>query len=45
METAKMGVLSQLFGGTPKKFSDMEKTNFRSDINILLIGDPSTAKS
>lgn len=41
----KMGILSQLFGGTTKNFDTTIRGRFRSDINILLIGDPSTAKS
>jgi len=32
-----------LFGGTPKKLPDGMK--LRGEINILLLGDPSTAKS
>lgn len=32
-----------LFGGVPK--ITMEKTNLRGDINICVVGDPSTAKS
>lgn len=32
-----------LFGGVPKVTT--EKTNLRGDINICVIGDPSTAKS
>lgn len=41
----KLGILSQLFGGTGKSFKDSLRGRFRSEINILLIGDPSTAKS
>lgn len=41
----KMGILSQLFGGSQKHFDPSIRGRFRSDINILLIGDPSTAKS
>lgn len=41
----KKGVLCQLFGGTSKYFTESLRGNFRSDINILLVGDPSTAKS
>ena len=32
-----------LFGGVPKKTA--EGTNLRGDINICVVGDPSTAKS
>ena len=32
-----------LFGGVPK--ITLEKTNLRGDINICIVGDPSTAKS
>lgn len=32
-----------LFGGVPK--ITLEKTNLRGDINICVVGDPSTAKS
>ena len=35
----------QLFGGVNKDFTKMGQGKFRGDINILLIGDPSTAKS
>jgi DNA replication licensing factor MCM4 len=41
----KKGLLTQLFGGTKKKFEDVGRNRFRSDINICLLGDPSTAKS
>ncbi len=38
----KKGVLAQLMGGTKKQINS---NNFRSDINVCLVGDPSTAKS
>ena len=40
----KKGLLLQLFGGVNKEFSNGQG-KFRGDINVLLIGDPSTAKS
>lgn len=42
-EEIKKGVLLMLFGGVPKKTP--EGTSLRGDINICIIGDPSTAKS
>ncbi len=39
----KRGVLLMLFGGLPK--TTIEGTKLRGDINILIVGDPSTAKS
>ena len=39
----KSGILLMLFGGVPKR--TMEKTTLRGDINICIVGDPSTAKS
>lgn len=45
MDDVKKGVLCQLFGGTNKEFSQAGKGRFRADINILLVGDPSTSKS
>lgn len=42
-EEVKRGILLMLFGGVPK--ITMEKTNLRGDINICVVGDPSTAKS
>lgn len=42
-EEVKRGILLMLFGGVPK--ITLEKTNLRGDINICVVGDPSTAKS
>ena len=39
----KKGILTQLFGGNHHKVTDGSR--LRSDINICLVGDPSTAKS
>ena len=39
----KMAIACLLFGGSSKMLPD--KTKLRGDINILLLGDPSTAKS
>ena len=44
-EAVKRGLLLQLFGGVNKDFTKIGQGKFRGDINILLIGDPSTAKS
>jgi len=45
-EDVKKGLLCQLFAGTPKRPPGGNKTNnIRNEINILLLGDPSTAKS
>lgn len=41
----KKGLLLQLFGSKEKKFTNLGRGRFRNEINILLIGDPSTAKS
>ena len=41
----KKGLLLQLFGGVNKDFTQNGQGKFRGDINVLLIGDPSTAKS
>jgi len=43
-DEVKKGLLSQLFGGTSKTTSD-GRTKTRPEINTLLCGDPSTAKS
>uniref|UniRef100_A0A915BKC8 DNA replication licensing factor MCM6 n=2 Tax=Parascaris univalens TaxID=6257 RepID=A0A915BKC8_PARUN len=43
-DEVKLGVLLMLFGGVAKK-SLSEGTTIRGDINVCLVGDPSTAKS
>ncbi|VDM51257.1 unnamed protein product, partial [Toxocara canis] len=43
-DDVKLGVLLMLFGGVAKK-SSSEGTTLRGDINVCLVGDPSTAKS
>jgi len=44
-ENVKKGILCQLFGGKTKDFSEAGRGRFRSEINTLLVGDPSVAKS
>jgi DNA replication licensing factor MCM4 len=44
-EDVKKGLLLQLFGGVGKDFSATGRGRFRGDVNVLLVGDPSTAKS
>merc|ERR1719377_361862 len=44
-DEVKRGLLSQLFGGTAKPVSNSSKGRCRPEINTLLCGDPSTAKS
>lgn len=44
-EDIKKGLLLQLFSGISKDFTQHGRGRFRGDINILLVGDPSTAKS
>ncbi|CAB3408782.1 unnamed protein product [Caenorhabditis bovis] len=41
----KKGLLCLLFGGTRKDDENTNKTKLRSEINILLCGDPGTSKS
>lgn len=43
LETEKMTLLLQLFGGVEKRLKD--KTRLRGDIHVLLVGDPGVAKS
>ena len=42
-DEVKRGVLLMLFGGVGK--TTMEGTSLRGDINVCIVGDPSTAKS
>jgi replicative DNA helicase Mcm len=41
-EHIKEAIMYLLFGGTPKHFPDI---TIRGDLNVLLVGDPGTAKS
>ncbi|KAK8114532.1 cell division control protein 54 [Apiospora kogelbergensis] len=45
MDDVKKGILLQMFGGTNKTFQKGGSPKYRGDINVLLCGDPSTAKS
>ncbi|XP_032493775.1 DNA replication licensing factor MCM6 isoform X2 [Lagenorhynchus albirostris] len=42
-DEVKRGILLMLFGGVPKTTG--EGTSLRGDINVCIVGDPSTAKS
>ncbi|XP_025083837.1 zygotic DNA replication licensing factor mcm6-B-like [Pomacea canaliculata] len=42
-DEVKRGILLMLFGGVPK--ITIERTHLRGDINVCVVGDPSTAKS
>ncbi|XP_065192829.1 DNA replication licensing factor mcm4-B-like [Sycon ciliatum] len=44
-EDVKKGVLLQLFGGAKKDLTNTGHSAFRSEVNILLCGDPGTSKS
>jgi len=44
-QDVKKGILTQLFGGVSKELHSTGRGRFRGEINILLCGDPSTAKS
>ena len=45
MDDVKRGILCQLFGGSAKSFAEKNTGKFRSEINVLLCGDPGTSKS
>ncbi|OQS02928.1 hypothetical protein THRCLA_04746 [Thraustotheca clavata] len=46
LDDVKKGVICQLFGGTRKEVTAaMGKKHTRSDLNVLLCGDPGTSKS
>lgn len=45
LDDVKKGILLQLFGGTQKTITVSGSPQFRSDINVLLVGDPGTSKS
>merc|ERR1711994_622449 len=42
-DEVKRGITLMLFGGVPKTTG--ESTSLRGDINVCVVGDPSTAKS
>ncbi|MCL4141832.1 UNVERIFIED_CONTAM: hypothetical protein GTU68_011041, partial [Idotea baltica] len=42
-DEVKRGILLMLFGGVPKKTGD--NMTLRGDVNVCIVGDPSTAKS
>ncbi|GAB1599558.1 DNA replication licensing factor mcm4-A-like [Argonauta hians] len=44
-EDIKKGILMQLFGGAKKDFTNTGRGKFRSEVNVLLCGDPGTSKS
>ena len=44
-EDIKKGILLQLFGGSKKDLAATGRGQFRSEVNILLCGDPGTSKS
>lgn len=44
-EEVKKGILLMLFGGVHKKTQGTESMKLRGDLNVCVVGDPSTAKS
>lgn len=44
-QDVKKGILCQLFGGCQKDFAQSGRGRFRAEINCILVGDPSVAKS
>ncbi|CAO3703820.1 unnamed protein product [Rhizopus stolonifer] len=45
LDDVKKGILLQLFGGAHKKPTANGTSQFRGDINVILVGDPGTSKS
>ena len=44
LHDVKLGLLCQLFGGVAKDLKDSIGLNYRSEINVLLMGEPKTEK-
>lgn len=45
LDDVKKGILCQLFGGTNKQTGDSANGRLRGEVNVLLCGDPASAKS